>query len=161
MGGWYVVYPLTLTPFYPSWKPNAFQKEVRAFSRIFLKNLPIAAPLLHHFTPSEQILSSLLHIFTPFAAQLLRHFTPQSYIVLAPILEGCRSWTHILPQLVLLNLQTIKAWPTLDGQEVRPLNKLPPHSYIILPPPPEQITPKLLHHFTPLGSPALISFYPL
>ena len=43
------LYPLTLTPFYPPWKPNAAQKDVRVLSCIFLKIPPIAAPLLHHF----------------------------------------------------------------------------------------------------------------
>ena len=50
----------------PPWKPNAAQKDVRVSSCIFLKNPPIAAPLL-------------------------RQFTHQSYIVLAPILEECQS----------------------------------------------------------------------
>ena len=34
---------------YPPWKPNAAQKDGRVLSCIFLKNPPIAAPLLHHF----------------------------------------------------------------------------------------------------------------
>ena len=52
-----------------------------------------------------------------------------------------------------------------------PLDKLTPHSYNILPPLAAQllpdftlsgqITPSLLHHFTPLGSSNLSSCYPL
>ena len=48
-GGLFVFYPLTLTPFYPRWKPNAAQKDVRVLSCIFLENPAIAAPLLRHF----------------------------------------------------------------------------------------------------------------
>ena len=70
---------LTLTPFYPPWKPNAAQKDLRVLSCIFLKNPPIADPLLHHFTPPPWQPNS--YIILP----------PQSYIFLAPIPEDCQS----------------------------------------------------------------------
>ena len=35
------------------------------FTIVVLKSPPIAAQLLHHFTPSEQITPTLLHQFTP------------------------------------------------------------------------------------------------
>ena len=57
-GGSFVLYPLTLAPFYPPWKPNAAQNDVRVLNCIFLKNPPIAAPPLQHITPLG---SPLLH----------------------------------------------------------------------------------------------------
>ena len=41
---------------------------------------PLAAQILPHFTPSEQITPSLLRHFTPWAAQFLHHFTPSEQI---------------------------------------------------------------------------------
>ena len=93
------------------------------------------------------------------AAQVLYHFTPS-------ILPWFRT-RNLYPQLVILNLQTINGCPTLECQYIWIIlvrNTLP-----------QQITPSLLHHFTPseliatklvthftsLGSPALSSFYPL
>ena len=126
---------------------------------------PLAAQLLHHFN------HSFLHCFSPHTWRL-PVFNPQP----------------LYPQLRRLILQTITASPTLDGLyrwiilvRITHLNKLPPHSYIVLPPqnklpphsytalpplaaqllhhftPSEQITPSLLQPFTPLGSPTLTS----
>ena len=48
-GGLTCALPFTLTQFYPHWKPNAAQIDVRVLSCIFLKNRTIAALLLRHF----------------------------------------------------------------------------------------------------------------
>ena len=191
-GGLFCLLPPHSYTILPPWKPNAAQKKVRrVLSCIFLKNPPIAAPLIHNFTPlGSQTLTS----FYPLAAQLLHHFNPSILHCFSP-----HTWRlpvlnpqPLYPQLRRLILQTIKACPTLDGlyiwiklvriapsQQITPHsyiflpphNKLPPHSYNNLPPlaaqllhhfnPSEQITPSLLDHFVPLGSPTIISFYHL
>ena len=125
----------------PPWKPNAAQKDVRVLSCIFLKNPPIAAPLLHHFTPPPPTWQPNSYIILP----LLDNLPPHSYTILPP-------------------------WRPNSYIIFSPLNNLPPHSYTILPPlaaellhhftPSGQFTPSLLHHFTPLRSPTLTSFYP-
>ena len=148
--------PLTLATFYPHWQPNSDLilpplEKLPSHSCNILR--PLAAQLLHHFTPSQQITTSPLHHFTLFGSSTLSSFyppldklSPHSYTILPPWQpDSC----NILP----------------------PLNKLPPHSYNILSPlaaqllnhftPSEQITPSLLQHFTSLGSPTLTSFYPL
>ena len=148
--------PPTLTPFYPSWQPNSYiiLPSLDKYTPSLLHHFtPLAAQLLHHFTPSEQITPSLLHHFTPLAAQPLHHFTPS---------------VEITP--LLLHHFTPLGSPTLTSF-FPPLNKLPTHSYIILPPlaaqilalvtPSGQITPSLLHHFITLGSPTITSFYRL
>ena len=48
-GGFFVFYPLTLTPFYPRWEPNAAQKDVRVFSCIFIKKSSHCSPTLTLF----------------------------------------------------------------------------------------------------------------
>ena len=71
------------------WQPVTAQKDVRVLSRILFKKdlpfqptlkslCPLAAPLLYHFTRSEQVTPWLLHHFTTLAAQFLHHFTPLS-----------------------------------------------------------------------------------
>ena len=115
--------------------------------------IPLAAQLLHQFTPSEQITPSFLHHFTPLPAQLLHHFNPSE--------KFTPSFLHLF---TTLDCPTIRSLYPL-------LNKLPSHSYTTLPPlathllhhckSSEQITPSLLHHFTHLGIPTLKSFYPL
>ena len=111
----------------------------------------MAAQLLHHFTPSEQINPSFLHHFTPLPAQLLHLFIPSEEIT--------PSFLHLF---TTLDCPTITSFYPL-------LNKLTPHSYTNLPSlaaqlfyhftPSGQITPSLLHQFTLLGSPTLTSFY--
>ena len=138
-------YPLTLTPFNPPWLPKLF----------------------HQFTPSGKITPSLLHHFTPLGSPTLTWFYPL--------------WTNYPLTLTPF----YPPWQPNSLIILPPLDKLLPHSYTNLPPlaaqlfhhftpsgqitpsllhhftPSEQITPSLLHHFTPLGSPTLISFYPL
>ena len=126
-------YPLTLTSFLPP---------------------PLAAQLLPHFTPSEQITPSLLHHFTS-----LGHSTLNSVYPL---------WTNY--PLTLTPFPPLKPNSYLISLH---LGKLSPHSYTILPPlmaqlfphfsPSEPITPSLSHPSSPpiLGSQALTSLYPL
>ena len=128
MGGYFVFYTLTLTPFYPPWKPNAAQIDKRVLKCIFLKNPPIADPLLRHFTP--------------LGSPTLTSFYPLNLTVLAAIPEDCQSRTHNLCTLscvaltsrpsMLVQLLTVYIYE-LYLLELLPLNKLPPHSYISLP----------------------------
>ena len=176
-----------LTP----WKPNAAQKDVIVLSCIFLKKTSHCSPNLTSFYPPWKPNSYI--IFTPLAAQLLHHYTPSILHCFSP-----HTWRlpvlnpqPLYPQLCRLILQTIEACPTLNGlyiwiilvriarsQQINPhsynvlppQNKLHPHSYTILTPleaqllhhltPSEQITPSLLQHFPP-GSPTLTSLNPL
>ena len=68
----------SLTPFWAAWAsnigPDADQKDVQVLSYIFLKNPPIAAPLLHHFTPSEKITPLTLTPFYPLQPTLTWQF---------------------------------------------------------------------------------------
>ena len=110
----------------------------------------MAAQLLHHFTLSEQITTSLLNHFIPLAAQFLHHFalSEKNY----PL-----TFTPFYPP-----------WQPNSYIILHPLDKLPPHSYTILPALAaqllhhftlsKQITTSLLNHFTPLGSPTPTSF---
>ena len=114
---------------------------------------PLAAQLLHHFTPSEQITTSLLHHLTPLAAQLFHNFAPSEQITPSLIHNftpfGSPTHTSFYPLWTNYPLTLTPFYPPWK-----------PNSYLILLPP-GQITPSLLHHFTPLGSPTLTSFYPL
>ena len=70
---------------------------------------------------------------------LLQHFTPL----------GSPTLTSFYPLWTNYTLTLTPFYPPWQ-----------PNSYIILPPL-NKLTPSLLHHFTPLGSPILTSFYPL
>ena len=87
----------------PPWKPNAAQKDVRILSCIFLKNPPLAAPLLHHFTPLGS------PTFTTFYPSILHYFSARTWRL--PVLNP----QPLYPQLRRLDLQTINACPTLDS----------------------------------------------
>ena len=115
---------------------------------------PVAAKIFPHFTPSEQITPSLLHNFTPPPWQ------PNSYIILSPLNKLPPHTYTILPP-----------WQPNSYIFLRSLNNLHPHSYVTLSPladqllhhftPSEQFTPSLLHHSTTFGNSTLSSFYPL
>ena len=117
---------------------------------------PLGSPTLTSFYPLWTIYPLTLTSFYPppsLAAQLLHHFTTSE---------------QFTPSL-LLHFTPLGSW--ILSSFYAPLDNLPPQSYTFLPPLAaqllhhfnysEQITPSLLHHFTPLGSPTLISFYPL
>ena len=139
-----------------------------------------------HFPKESSHCSPTLTSFYPLGSPTLASFHPpgsptltsiNSLNLLAPIPEDCQSWTH---NLCTLSCVTLSSRPSMLVQlltvyiykkyllELPHHNKLPTHSYIVLPPlaaqllhhftPSEQITPSLLHHFTPLGSPTLTSF---
>ena len=113
---------------------------------------PLAAQLLHHFTLSGKITPSLLHHFAPppLAPQFLHYPLGTNYpLTLATFYPPCQPNSYII----------------LPSPE-----KLHPHSYTILPPPPWHpnsyiILPPLnkltltLTTFYPLGSRTLTSFY--
>ena len=124
-------------------------------SCFFLKNPPIAAPLLHQFAPSEQITLSLLHYVSTLAVQLLHQFNPwllnqfsphrsPNLAVFWPPYTKTSSLepTTSVPQLVLLNLQIINYllsltsfyphWQPNSYIFLPPLNKLPPNLYVKL-----------------------------
>ena len=145
-----------------------------AFELHFPKKSSHCSPTLTLFyPPPPPPLNKLpLHSFTnlpPLAAQLLRHFTPSISHCFSPHI-----WRLLVlnpqplyPQLVLLILQTINACPTPYGRYI--------WIKFVRIAPSQQITPSLLHHFTPsnlittqtltpfypIGSPALSSSYPL
>ena len=99
------------------------------------------AQLLYHFTPPDKLPPHSYTILPPLAAQLLNHFTPSEQITPLTLKQFYPPWQHdfylILP----------------------PRDKLPPHSYTVLPPLAAQLLPHLtpsggitasfLHHFTP------------
>ena len=87
----------------------------------------MAAPHLHHYTPSETNTPSILHYFTPWAAQLLHHFVPSE---------------RITPS----HLHRFTPWQSSSNLILPPLNNLPFHFYNILPP----LAAQLLPHLTPL-----------
>ena len=149
-------YPLSLITFYPPWQPNSCTiltslEKLPPHSYTILP--PLAARLLHHFTPSEQVTHALLHHFTPLGSSNL---------------SSCYTlWTNYPLALTPF----YHPWQPNYYIILPPLDKLPPHSYTILHllaaqlwnlfTTSEQITPSLLHHIIPLGSPTIISFYPL
>ena len=102
---------------------------------------PLAAQLLHHFTPSQQVTPSLLHHFSPLGSANLTLFCPHTQRL--PFLNP--QPLHL--QLILLNFWTINACPTLDGLYIWKKNVKITSLW--------KITPSILHHFTPLGSPIL------
>ena len=114
----------------------------------------MAAQLIAHYTPSEQITPNFYNHFTPVAAKIFPHLTPSEQITAS-----------------LLHNFTPPPWQPNSYIILSPLNKLPPHTYTILPPLAtqllhlftlsEQFTPSLLRHFIPFGRSTLTSFYPL
>ena len=177
----WTIYPLTLTRFYPPCQPNSYLilpplYKLPPHSYTILPGL--TAQLLHHFTPSEQITPSFFHHFNPLAAQLLHHFTPwtnypltltpfyppwqpNSYLVLPPPNKIPLSFLHHFTRLGSPTLTSFYPLRTIYSLILTPFYPpWQPSSYIILHPS-GQTTPSLLHHFTPLGSPTLTSFYPL
>ena len=144
----------------------------------FFKCPPIAAQLLHHFTPSEQITPTLLqHFYTPWQSNsyiilpLLNKLPPHSYNIFAPL--GSQTLTSFYP-LWTKFLSLLHTFTPLGSQTLRPffplwrnypLTLTPIYtpwqttSYLILPPldklHPHSFTilPPLaaqpLHHFTP------------
>ena len=144
----------------------------------FIPSGQITPSLLHHFTPSERITHSLLHYFTPLGSPTLTSFYPHwtNYPLTLTTFYPLGSptpvsiyplWTNYPLTLTPFYL----SWQPNNYIILPPLKKLPPHSYNILTPSAAQLSPQftnsgqinpsLLHHFTPLGSPALTSFYPL
>ena len=124
-------YPLTLTPLYPPWQTNSY---------INLPPLNKLPP--HSYTILPPLAAQLLHEFTPseqITPSLLHHFTPL----------GSPTLTSFYP-----------LWTNYPLTLTPFYHPWQPNSYIILPPS-GQITPSLLHLFTPLGSPTLTSIYPL
>ena len=87
------------------------------------------SPTLTPFYPSEQITPHSYLNFTPLGSPTLTSFHPlwTNYpLTLTPFYPSWQTNCYILKPL---------------------LNKIPPHSYTILPPPP--LASQLLHHFTP------------
>ena len=89
-------YPLILAPFQPPWQSNSYTyinlPPINKNSPILHHFTSLAAQLLLHFTPSEQIIYSLLHHFTPLDSSTLSSFyTPldklplHSYTILPPL----------------------------------------------------------------------------
>ena len=143
----------------------------------------MAAQILTHFTPSEEITSSLLQHFNPLGSPTLTPFyplwtnyPPHSYNILPPPPWQPNSYI-IKPPLNKEPPHSYNILYPLAAQLLHPLpplEKLPPYSYTILTTPPPlaaqilahvtpsgKINPSLLQHFTTLGSPTLASFYPL
>ena len=122
---------------------------------------PLAAQLLPHFTPSGQITPSLLHSFTTLGSPTLTSFYPltltqfyppwqhNSYIILPPLkklpphshtilpLMAAQLLYHFTPseKITPLTLTPFYTpWQPNFYLILPPLDKLPPHSYTILPP---------------------------
>ena len=75
----------------------------RVLSCIFLKNPPIAAPLLRNFTPWQPN-SYIILLPPPPGSPTLTSFNPLN--LLAPIPEDCQSWTHNLCTLSCVALSS-------------------------------------------------------
>ena len=182
-------YRLTLTPFYPPWQPNSYiiLKPLNKLPPRSYTILPtLASQLLNHFTPLDKLpphsytilpppprnssiltsfyplwknYPSLLQHFIPLEAQLLHLFTPfwtnytnlPSYITSPLNKLPPHSYTNLLPLAASPTLLSFYPLWTNYPLTLTPINPpWQPNSYIISPP--EQITPSLLHQFTPLGS---------
>ena len=151
-------YLLTLTPFYPRWKPNAVQKDVWVLSGNFLKkflplqphpNIIFPPPppyekdihsILHHFTQSEQINPSFLHHFTPGRTALTSIYPLGTIypLTLTPFLPLWKP-NAVQKDVKVLSCIFLKKFLPLRTHSYNilpppPLNKLSPQSYIILPP---------------------------
>ena len=181
------IYPLTPTTFYAHWQPssNLIIPPLSNCPTHFYNILPfspLAAQLLPHFTPFEQITPSLLYHFMPLAAQLLAYFTPSEQITPSflnhfnPLPLGSPALTSFYPLWTIHPLTLTTFYPPLAAQllpHFTPFEQITPSLlYHFIPPaahfwayftPSEQTTPSFLSHFNPLplGSPALTSFYPL
>ena len=115
---------------------------------------PLAAQLLHHFTPSEQIISSLLHHFNPsqpITLKRLHHSTPLAAKLLAPFLPP-HSLNKSPPTLTQLYPLAAQLLPHFI-----PLNKFSTHSYTFLSPH-NKITPKPLTNLLPLAAELIAHF---
>ena len=115
--------------FAPFWEPSSY-----------ITLFPLKCQLLHHFTPSEQYISLLLHHFTPLAANFqtllpLRAICPLTLTAFYPHWQ-LNSYTILYPLNKLPHLYDTNMAPLAAQflQHFTPLNKLPPHSYTILPP---------------------------
>ena len=132
-------YPLNLTPFWRPWQPNNYNILT-----------PMNKKPPHSYPISPPLETQLCYHFTPFAAPLLPHFISSEQIT----------------PLILATLNP--PWQPSCYIFLPPLSKLTPHSYTIFSPwqpnsyivlPLWTMYPSFLHHFTPLGSPTLTSFY--
>ena len=176
----WAIYPLTLTTFYPPLQPSSYLilHTVNKLHPHFYTILsPLAAQLLAHFTPSEEItphsytilspslwqpssnlillpLNSLLthsyNILSPLAAQLLAHFTPSEQFTHSLL-------HHFSPSHLGIPVLTsfYPLW-TIFLQYFTPLaaQLLPRFS------PSEQFTHSLLQLFIPLAAQLLPHFTP-
>ena len=115
--------------------------------------------LLHHFTPSEQITTSLLHRFTPIGSPILTTFCGLA----ANFLQKFNRSEKII---LSLSHHFKLPHPPSHSEQIQTLptlNKLTPHSQISSTPLAAHITSHgaflifylshILYHFTPLGSP--------
>ena len=92
-------YPLTLTPFYPPWQPNSYLilpplDKLPPHSYTILPP-PLGSPILTSFYPLwTNYPLTLTPFYPPWQLNSIIIWPPQSYIVLAPIIDECKSWTH-------------------------------------------------------------------
>ena len=139
--------PLALTPFYPRWKPNAVQKDVRVLSCNFLKKfLPLQPHPYIILPPSEKIPPQSYTILPP--GQLnsyiiltpLNKLPPHSYIILTPFPALTSFYPLWTIYALTLNLTPfyppppLLCWQPSYNLILHPLNNLPTHSYTNLPP---------------------------
>ena len=102
----------------------------------------MAAQLLHHFTPSEQITPSLLQHFAPpwqsnfnIILPALDKLPPHSYTILPHL--AAQLLADFFPLWTNYPLTLTPFYPPWQPNYyiiLPPPNKLPPHSYNILPP---------------------------
>ena len=168
------IYPLTLTTFYPCWQPSSNLiiplwtiDNWPTHSYDILPPSPLAAQL--HFTPADQFTHSHLQYFTSLGSPVLNSLYPlwaidpltlKTFYPL-PLGSPAPFYSRWLIYSLTLTIFYLP-WQPSSYLILPPLNKLPPHTYNILPPlatqlyshftTSEQFTHSHLQHFTPLAT---------
>ena len=135
----WIIYPLTLTTFYPLGSPARTSSLTPSLLQQFSPFL--GSPAVTSF---YTLWTNYPLVFTPFYPRWKPYAVQKDVRVLS-----CNFLKNFLPlqphPYIILPPPPLKNIPTQSHVNLPPLNKLPPHSCTILPP----------------GSPALTSFYPL
>ena len=147
--------PLILTTFYPppTWQPSSIllpltnlltHTSSEQITHSLLQHFtPLAAQLLSHFTPSDEFTHSHLQHFTSVGNQALTSLYPSEQLTIDPLVLTTfyplplgspapfySRWPIYSLTLTIFYLP----WQPSSYLILPPLNKLPPHTYNILPP---------------------------